>query len=418
MADPSRAHGLKVKRDAMLTREPNPTVAWITTALLASCGGAETPEPPPLGPEPAESLNEPSPDEAAERPSPTIDDPAEAELPTELETPELLEPDPATEAEAPPAVQECATTRVESEVSQVRLLFLVDTSISLGFNRFVPTRWEPMKAGLAAFFSDPASMGLQVSMKAFPDINDPINLPACRAASYVEPDIAWLELPETQRATAYLERLDPRGNTPTTPAIEGGLQLLEQQLAEDPEARVALVLVTDGIPSPDDCSLSSDFENTVDGASAAVTAAAERIPTFVIGVGDGLEDLNQLAVAGGTREAVIIDPVDPEATRDAISTRLAEIGSAIRSCDLVIPDPPAGQVLEIGKVAAELEDASGAQRQLAWSQDCSDPQGFQYDSPENPTRLTLCDSACADVQASDTDPNIVFGCLFEPPTAR
>jgi hypothetical protein len=48
---------------------------------------------------------------------------------------------------------------------------------------------------------------------------------------------------------------------------------------------------------------------------------------------------------------------------------------------------------------------------LKYSQDCSDPNGWKYDDPQNPKKIQLCQGACSAVQKDKSGKiDVVFGC--------
>lgn len=88
------------------------------------------------------------------------------------------------------------------------------------------------------------------------------------------------------------------------------------------------------------------------------------------------------------------------------------------SCDVLIPEPPEGQSLEPGKVAAEVTTADGNSLELPFDPGCVSGNGFEYDSLEAPTAIHLCDAACSELRRSGASVNVLFGCLFEPPELK
>jgi uncharacterized protein YegL len=72
---------------------------------------------------------------------------------------------------------------------------------------------------------------------------------------------------------------------------------------QHPTHTVLVLLVTDG--EPDACGI--DLLGDTAAAASAGLAANPSVATYVLGVGTSLDALNQIASAGGTRQAYIVD---------------------------------------------------------------------------------------------------------------
>ena len=88
-----------------------------------------------------------------------------------------------------------------------------------------------------------------------------------------------------------------------------------------------MLLVTDGIP--DDCN--STVENVTEVVREGVTGSPS-IQTFVIGLGD-LGALNMFAEAGGTGQALVIEP----GAAPALVAALNQIRTAALPCSFKLP---------------------------------------------------------------------------------
>ena len=261
----------------------------------------------------------------------------------------------------------------------------------------------------------------------------------CDAAYYATPDVAVGTLDGTtggQAATlnTSLTGHSPAGYTPTGPALAGALMFARARIAAMPTHRVAVVLVTDGLPGgflpgfpPAEC-MPGDIAGISALASGAMGAGGSpAVPTFVIGVfAPGVAaqtaqtNLDMLAKAGQnstTATAVIID------TGQNVSAALANAFKAVQTkaiaCEYKIPstgvDPEkvnvsftsgAGTATTIGHNAA-LDGTNGA--------GCDTRGGWYYDSANPmataPTKITACPASCSMFQ---TDLNghvdVVLGC--------
>jgi hypothetical protein len=305
----------------------------------------------------------------------------------------------------------CADGSAGGNLAPVYLVFLVDQSGSMGDNCTddnYSTRWEPMVSALNTFFADEDSANLYASLTLFPTDEEPGTECGsegdlkCDAGSYDSPVVEPTELPN---ATVFAEMLDRYPNeygTPTYPALTGTVTYAKT--LKDEGKKVAIVMVTDGQPAFCD-------GNSVDStAGAAADGLVAGIPTYVLGVGDSITDLNQIAEEGGTTEATIINGATPEETQQALLDKINEIRGQQISCEMTIPEPPEGQTLDPLKINVEYS-AGGETKRLLMNEDCADGSGWHYDDLSNPTKITLCSDTCDEVKAQpDAALNVVFGC--------
>jgi hypothetical protein len=261
----------------------------------------------------------------------------------------------------------------------------------------------------------------------------------CDAAFYATPDVAVGTLDGTnggQAATLYASLMghSPAGYTPTGPALAGALMFARQRIAAMPTHRVAVVLVTDGLPGgflpgfpPAEC-MPGDIAGISALASGAMGAGGSpAVPTFVIGVfAPGVAaqtaqtNLDMLAKAGQnstTATAVIID------TGQNVSAALANAFKAVQTkaiaCEYKLPTggvdfekvnvsftSGAGTATTIGHNAA-LDGSNGA--------GCDARGGWYYDSANPmttaPTKITACPVSCSTFQTDLAGHvEVVLGC--------
>jgi hypothetical protein len=305
----------------------------------------------------------------------------------------------------------------------VYLAFVFDVSGSMGkgdtewHDRAL--KWEPVVAATKTFFADQSAMGISASLIFFPGAAE-----ICDAATYAEPAVPMTALPSPAFADA-IDQVTPvteddwRGGTPTLHVLEGTIDYLEPLALADPEAIYAIVLVTDGNPA--EC---EEEGNTMANVQAAVAAVAERIPTYVVGVQnppvdgapDALTNLNQIAVAGGTTPAFVIETGNPAQTAADLTAIVNGIRSTAVSCHVPIPTPPADQVFDPSRVNVSVTDGAGTLIPLGYDETCAAPQTWRYDDATNPTAIVLCDGTCSAVQV-DTAARlgVEFGCTTRPP---
>ncbi len=311
----------------------------------------------------------------------------------------------------------CAASKADGEPIPVDLYFMVDITGSMHcpvpdvaqcdveppMPYSMTTRWTVESAALTAFMDDSANAGIGVGIRFFPSDNN-----ICNAASYVRPAVEISALPG---AAMNLDRVigmqQPGGQTPTVPALDGAIQHAQAWAMANPTHRVAVVYSTDGYPMG--CQ-----NNSIDAAAtlaAAAFAAKPSIPTYVLGVGPNLTELNKIASAGGTNTAFLIDTKGDAASQ--LAKALASIRTtAVLGCTYTIPAPPDGQTLEPGYVNVDYTNSKGVVTSVLQDPTgtvCAKGSGWEY-SPDG-KQINLCGAACDTVKA---DPGgkiqVLFGC--------
>ena len=308
------------------------------------------------------------------------------------------------------------TASGETTLEPVHLAFAFDVSGSMGKLDFPyhdpKLKWEPVVAATKAFFIDSASANMFASLVFFPI--DAGESKRCSASSYGKPDVPVTPLPSDAfgraiDAIAPKSTGDWRGGTPTLAVIEGTIDFITPLAKADPGVRYAIVLVSDGYPQG--CS-----DNKISSVVSRVSAVSSKIPTYVIGVAnppggpDTVSNLNDIAVAGATQKAFIIQTGDPQQTAADFEAAVRAIRSASVSCEFQIPSPPPGQMFDPSR--ANVTYASGgAEQKLDYDGACASDRAWRYDDPSAPSRMVLCDTTCTAVQA---DPGatlrVEFGC--------
>jgi hypothetical protein len=247
-----------------------------------------------------------------------------------------------------------------------------------------------------------------------------LNADSCDAAQYATPASAIATLPDA--ASGLLASIDakmPTGATPTSAALAGAIRQASTWAKAHPDHRVVTVLATDGLPT--ECA-------PVDIASVAALAKAgvagtPSISTFVIGVfgaADVLagapDNLNQIAVQGGTNAAFIVD-TQQDVTAQFLSA-LDTIRGSHLACEFQIPQPGAGQTLEFKQVNVKYTNAGKSSNVLyvAKASACNPSSGgWYYDVPPEdgtPTKIIACPATCSTFQAAKDQASvgIALGC--------
>jgi hypothetical protein len=241
----------------------------------------------------------------------------------------------------------------------------------------------------------------------------------CDIPTYATPAVPIATLPGAAAAlTASLKAHVPDGLTPTGPALSGALQTAKARATANPGHKVAVLLVTDGLPT--ECTPVA----VPDIAALAKTAATgtPAIPTFVIGVFGPDEaaaatmNLNQLAQGGGTGSAVVINTNQNVTT--ALQAALNQIRTTAVACQYKIPQANAGAI-DFGKVNVQLTGTGGLATTVGHvtSQAACDPTkgGWYYDADPStggtPTSIIACDASCTQFRAVvSARVDIVLGC--------
>jgi len=326
----------------------------------------------------------------------------------------------------------CATSSADGEAIPVDLYFMVDITGSM--NCPVPdmgpcevannpptngeSRWTVLSAALKAFVADPQNQTLGVGMRFFPTGGNGGGNATCNANSYSRPNVEIGPLSMTaQPLTAAINQQRPGGTTPTVPSLTAAIEHATAWQTSHPTHRVAVVYATDGYPKG--CEPNNTIPLAADVAAKGAVATPS-IPTYVLGVGPNLADLNTIAVSGGTKQAFLVDTTQNAAAQ--LSAALASIRSTTAlDCTYNVPKPPAGQALEPGKVNVNYTNGAGAVTTVGQDPPgtaCSAGNGWQYST--DGTQINLCGKACADVKADKGGKiQVLFGCatqIGEPPT--
>jgi len=324
----------------------------------------------------------------------------------------------------------CTQTSADGQPTQVDLYFMVDITGSM--NCPVPdggvacdmangppasgdSRWTVVGAALKAFIADPANQTLGVGMRFFPVGGNGGGMmggsAACNVNSYATPNVEIGPLSTTApQLTGAIDMQTPGGTTPTVPSLTAAINHATTWAKANPTHRVAVVYATDG--QPNGCT-----NNTVEQAAATALRGAlgtPSIPTYVLGVGPNLANLNSIAENGGTKAAFLVDTSGNAASQ--LSAALATIrATSALDCTYSVPTPPAGQTLEPGKVNITYTDSAGKVTTVLQDPagtSCDAGSGWQYSADGK--QINLCGKACNDVKADKGGKlQVLFGCATQ-----
>lgn len=304
--------------------------------------------------------------------------------------------DPRTE-NAASDFESCATHTSVAQAKPVFLVFMFDTSGSMTVNG--SPKWASAKAASKAFFESVESRGVYASLSFFPDEENY----SCDPRAYSTPHVLMTSLPDKELG-ASLDRRTPEGGTPTYVALEGTIAYAREVAANHGRyGKVAIVLVTDGLPD------SLCDGNSVADVRELAASVADTLPTYVIGVGNQLTRLQDIAIGGGTRNALIVKDDDPAQIQRDFLKAINTIKQSTLACDYEIPAPPEGERLDRDRVNV-LHQSGRTTDTFLYNPSCSGGAGWRYDDPDAPKRLLLCDSSCDAVKATAGRIEVLFGC--------
>jgi len=327
---------------------------------------------------------------------------------------------------ANPDVKNCTATSAMAKQLPVDIYVLLDRSGSM-LNDInddgsmgtmptpmpgVPIKWDAMVEALTKFVNAPSSAGFQMGLGVFPPVGAGGGFGggggACQVQRYATPVFPVTELPGGAMGFlngVTMSKAAMGGGTPTLPALRGAIMYARQREAMVGR-RLAIALATDGMPN--------DCQSTVMAvANEAMMGAGLGTYTFVIGVGKRLDNLNQIAVAGGTKMAYLVE----NATADQLAAAFKEVQSQASKlvCSFMIPPPPAGMMLDPNKVNVRFNTPDPAMSfqipQVMDRGSCGPQGGWYYDNPSNPRTVNLCEASCMKVNSSGGGSiELLFGC--------
>ena len=264
--------------------------------------------------------------------------------------------------------------------------------------------WTPIGMAIGTFVTLPQAQGMKVGIGFFGVQND-----TCDPNVYGMPVVPIGVLPANgpaiqQAINANVPTIFPIGTTPTLPAITGAVTYAQGVAAAVPTDKVIVVLATDG--DPNTCN------STIPGVQQVVAGALSgtpSVPTYVIGIGN-VANLDQIAQAGGTGKALIVDANAAVASQQFLDAMAAISGAAL-PCDYAIP---AGGDQTPDLVNLAFNDGSGQSYvpNVGDASRCDPAQGgWYYDDPAAPRRILTCDATCNKFKSTGTaQVNVVLGC--------
>jgi hypothetical protein len=281
----------------------------------------------------------------------------------------------------------CGGDRYKAEKRQLDIYVMFDDSGSM-----IPW-WLGVTDAFIKFLNDPASAGIGVGIQYFGNNCDP--------NYYANPRVPIAPLPGNAMPIQASLPL-PFEGTATHPAMQGAVQHARAWANSHPDRKVVILLASDGLPN--ECN--STLQNVSDVAREGVNGTPS-IPTYVLGFGLDLTPLEQIAQAGGTQKAFIVDPNSGTALAQAMNG----IRGAALPCDYVLPN---GGKVDPKKVNIDFTPQGGAPTRLPNVGDasrCGPGGGWYYDDPAAPTRAIVCPGSCGQFNAdAGGQVDVVLGC--------
>jgi hypothetical protein len=240
------------------------------------------------------------------------------------------------------------------------------------------------------------------------------NATNCNASAYAKPAVEiGLVSQNLPLVDQILKLQTPQGLTPTGPALEGAIEHAREFGAAHPDETVVVLLATDGLPTRCGQDATNQgrgvlepVENVADIAASGLNGT-HPVRTFVFGVfqpGDtsGIAHLNEIAKAGETEQAVVIDSsgeVDEQFLGALRAIRSGQLG-----CDFQLPTSTVP--LDYFKVNLQIRSGTSAQ-QLPFVRDLAGcratPSGWHYDVDPNqskPSSIQVCPDVCTQIKAA------------------
>ncbi len=270
-------------------------------------------------------------------------------------------------------------------------------------------RIDAVKGAVTAFLQDPESAGLGVGLGYFGTQPLSCACTSCNAADYSTPSVPVAVVPDNTAALlASLAAAQPTGETPTGPAIRGACAYVTAWQQKHADRQAAILLVTDGEPQAPVTSAKGGCNPTLaDAAEAAASClTASRVRTYVLGVGPSLNNLNQIAAAGGSSSAYLVQNGGGDGVLAALN--------AIRK-DAQIPctlNLPAGNILlsTLNVVYADSACNLTTYARVSSVAACPAQGGWYFDDPDQPTKIQLCQASCDQVAKPGGQLQLSVGC--------
>ena len=325
----------------------------------------------------------------------------------------------------------CATAKAPIVRDPIYMLIVLDGSLSMKED----TKWDAIVPAITEFINTLQSLhdrSFGLGLTIFSDTNDATH--GNGPYDTIDVPIAYVDAPQAIALKIRLGLAQPSGQTPTYPVLSGQYSLLQKFVPTAPllteHGHKVLVLMTDGIPTPDTTTQQPKCIQAVKDAFA-LSAPEGPITTLAVGIGHTFPldktvydplFMAQLALAGGAPNEPCapyeiryetnmchfqITPLpssDPTQLQLALMIAFDKIRSKVTSCEL--PLDKSG-VVDPSLVNVLFTDAHNVERVVP--EDATN--GWTYDDPVSPTKVILHGKACQNLKDNPGgDVEVVLGC--------
>jgi Mg-chelatase subunit ChlD len=306
----------------------------------------------------------------------------------------------------------CVAEVSRAEALPLDLYVLFDQSGSMSTPAGEGSRLAAVRGALSDFLRADESAGMSLGLGYFG--NFPLGEASCDPADYDVPAVPIGLLPaHADPLLRSLASIEPTGETPTGAALRGTCDYLAGWRAAHPERTVSVLLLTDGVPEAPISRNNGCDPTLADAIEATRQCVGAGLSVYVLGVGPNLENLDQIAQAGESGAAYLVEGSDVAAD---VAAALGTIRGTALPCAFEIPPAPEGQSLDFDRVNVVLTRADDSKADVLAVPDAascdSASGGWYYDPPETRERIQLCDASCRAVRAESSGGAIEFalGC--------
>jgi hypothetical protein len=257
-----------------------------------------------------------------------------------------------------------------------------------------------------------------------------VNRDSCMSSDYATPAVE-IDLLNAAAGplNAAISGVAPDGSTPTAPALQGAIDHAKAWATAHPTHEVVVLFATDGLPT--ECT-PTDIPSIAQLAAAGLSGTPS-IKTFAIGVFASADlqagaqtNLDQIAAAGGTQAAFIVD-TSMGNVEQAFLQALNAIRGTKLACEYAIPPEGDAGALDYNKVNVQYTPSGSAMPQTigyVGSLANCDPMkgGWYYDADpamgNTPTKIIMCPATCTTFgQDLGGQVDIQVGCqtVVQPP---
>lgn len=269
-------------------------------------------------------------------------------------------------------------------------------------------RWNPLTNALRTFFQDPASAGLDVALRFWPDNNPALcNYNSCAnlgmnngcaqplvplgtlsAASAMGGDTH-----EAALVNALTTKM-PCGDTPVLNSLDGATYWAIQHKLANPDEEVMVVFITDGMPThcPDGVAIKAVAQNAYYN---------HNVRTHVMGFGDAKDAFTvEVGQAGGGRSFYLttgVTAAQQAAFQSSIIAAMKAIRGDVLPCEIAVP---VEGVSDPSTVTVVYTDSMNVDHPLTHVSDpASCVASGWYVDPVDPAKARLCPQTCQTIQA-------------------